>query len=142
MRRSRVRVWLGETARGSGRLDEAVANAGTPTSEAGTGNHVNHVLRVKDTANEQKNPPQSLSYCGGPVTSNVEVVQVNWNASVDPTIMNGMGGFYSAFTKSELFPSIHIDYATNINANAGFTRKGQPGTNQQIGKGSFGRLRR
>jgi hypothetical protein len=77
-----------------------------------------------------------LSYYGGPVISNVKVIQVNWNANVDPTIASGMGGFYSAFTKSEAVRWLDNAFHTTINANAG-SHSGQAGTNQHIGTGSF-----
>jgi len=77
-----------------------------------------------------------LNYYGGPVVANAKVVQVNWNANVDPTIRDGMGGFYTALTRSELFEWLDGDYATTVNANAG-SHNGQSGTGQHIGYGSF-----
>ena len=78
----------------------------------------------------------TLSYYGGPIVANAKIVQVNWNGSIDPTIRDGMGGFYTALTRSELFEWLDTDYATTGNANAG-SHAGQPGTNQDIGYGSF-----
>jgi hypothetical protein len=76
-----------------------------------------------------------LSYYGGPVISNVKIVQVNWNGNVDATIKNNFGGFYSAYAQSELIDWLG-EYDTNINATVG-SHKNQPGTNQHIGHGSF-----
>jgi hypothetical protein len=75
-----------------------------------------------------------LSYFGGPIISNVQVVQVlygsgSYNAQVAGTTSPTMGQFYSDITSSGLITLLQ-QYNTNISG----------GTNQTFGNGSFGGL--
>lgn len=75
-----------------------------------------------------------LSYFGGPIISNVQVVQVlygsgSYNAQVAGTTSPTMGQFYSDITSSGLITLLQ-QYNTNISG----------GTNQVFGNGSFGGL--
>jgi hypothetical protein len=74
-----------------------------------------------------------LDYWGGPVISNVKVVQVLYGSGTYIPEVSGaqMGNFYQQFTNSALFDWLP-EYNTNITAQGGIQ-----GTNQQIGKGSF-----
>src|SRR5438105_3421020 len=83
------------------------------------------------------NSPGLLHYFGGPVVSNINVYQVDWNHTVSPQVRDGMPGFYSAVTSSELFDWLDGEYATTLDANDG-SHKGQAGTNQHIQRGRFG----
>lgn len=73
-----------------------------------------------------------LQYYGGHVLASVKPVTVFWNGSVSSVIKDTMPGFYQAIVQSA-----HMDwlseYDTNITAVGG-----QPGTNQHIGRGSYG----
>jgi len=75
-----------------------------------------------------------LSYFGGPIISNVQVVQVlygsgSYNAQVAGTSSPSMGQFYSDITSSGLITLLQ-QYNTNISG----------GTGQVFGNGSFGGL--
>lgn len=75
-----------------------------------------------------------LSYFGGPIISNVQVVQVlygsgSYNAQVAGTTSPTMGQFYSDITSSGLITLLQ-QYNTNISG----------GTNQVFGNGTFGGL--
>ena len=77
-----------------------------------------------------------LTYYGGHVISNVQVVQVLWGpGTYTPEVQNtaapSIASFYSGVTNSSYYDWLN-EYNTNITA-AG----GQPGTNQVIGRGSF-----
>src|ERR1700739_2619819 len=72
-----------------------------------------------------------LSYFGGPIISNVQVIQVlygsgSYNAQVAGTTSPTMGNFYSDITSSGLI-TLFQQYNTNISG----------GTNQVFGNGSF-----
>jgi hypothetical protein len=118
-------------------LVTACAEVETPEPDGQDGHP--HIQLMTGELRPAATPPASvnlLQYYGGPVISNVKVVQVNWNGSIDPTIKNGMGGFYSAVTASEYFDWLDGDYATTRNANAG-SHNGMAGTQQHIGRGTF-----
>jgi hypothetical protein len=66
-----------------------------------------------------------LSYFGGPVTSNVQVVPVFWNLRVNALIQTNISQFYSDATTSSWFDSLN-QYSTGLSG----------GTNQEIGRGS------
>ncbi len=75
-----------------------------------------------------------LTYFGGPIISNVQVVQVlygsgSYNAQVAGTASPSMGQFYSDITSSGLIQLLQ-QYNTTISG----------GTNQTFGNGSFGGL--
>jgi hypothetical protein len=74
-----------------------------------------------------------VKYFGGRVISNVKIVEISWNASVDSTYMTQLQGFYTAIVKSPF-----IDWMTEYDTIGltSFTDL-QPGTNQHIGRGSF-----
>ena len=73
-----------------------------------------------------------LSYYGGPVMSNVNVVTVFWTSSVDAGVQSTMPAFYSAITDSTYYDLVS-EYATNVTPVGGGS-----GTNQSIGRGSSG----
>jgi MYXO-CTERM domain-containing protein len=79
-----------------------------------------------NTANTANAATPHLQYYGGPVLSNVKVVAVNWNNSVNSEVKSKMGDFYTAFTQSGLF-----DWLSEYNTPA------SGGTNQKIGHGTF-----
>jgi hypothetical protein len=84
--------------------------------------------RVPNVAFMQGN----LQYYGGPVLSNAKIYSIYWTPAVNPTVKAGMGAFYKALAKSDHLDWIN-EYATNIKA-----VDGRDGTNQTIGRGSFG----
>jgi hypothetical protein len=76
-----------------------------------------------------------LTYFGGPVISNVQVVQVlygsgSYNAQVAGTSTPSMGSFYGDFLGTSGYVSLMTQYNTPASG----------GTNQTIGNGSFGGL--
>jgi hypothetical protein len=75
---------------------------------------------------------ENLAYYGGPVLSNVHVVTVFWGATVNDQVQKNIGGFYASIVNST-----HMDflnqYSTKVRA-----VDGREGTNQQIGRGSYG----
>jgi hypothetical protein len=81
-----------------------------------------------------QNAPQTgvhLSYYGGPVISNIQIVVVYWGANVNSEIIAKIPGFYQAVTNSSYFDLLS-EYSTDITPVGGGT-----GTNQSIGRGSF-----
>lgn len=74
----------------------------------------------------------NLKYYGGHVISNVRVIAVYWGPNVNSTITSGIGGFYSAVVNSPYIDWLS-EYNTNITAVGG-----QAGTNQTIGRGTYG----
>ena len=74
-----------------------------------------------------------LKYYGGRVISNVKIVEVAWNSSVDSNYMTQLQGFYTAIVTSPF-----IDWLTEYDT-IGLTGFAdfQPGSNQHIGRGSF-----
>ncbi|HLJ86061.1 MAG TPA: hypothetical protein VKZ53_04510 [Candidatus Angelobacter sp.] len=77
------------------------------------------------------NPPL-VPYWGGPVISNVHVVEVLWGANVDPASTTGLEQFYTDITNSSYFDLLGEYGTVNIVGNGG-----APGTNQIIGRGTF-----
>jgi len=73
----------------------------------------------------------SLSYYGGPVTSNVQIVLVNWNSDVASTVQQNMPAFYQEVVESPLLDTLS-EYSTNVTPTGGVG-----GTNQSIGRGSY-----
>jgi len=74
-----------------------------------------------------------LKYYGGRVISNVKIVEIAWNASVDSNYMTQLQGFYTAIVTSPF-----VDWLTEYDT-IGLTGFAdfQPGSNQHIGRGSF-----
>ena len=72
-----------------------------------------------------------MDYYGGPVFTSVKVISVMWGGKVNPQIVSGIGGFYTAATNSTFF-DIMAQYATDITG-----INGHKGTNQQIGRGTW-----
>lgn len=69
----------------------------------------------------------SVSYFGGPLVSNAEIVVVFWGSNVDPNTVSGIGGFYEAVLGSSL-----------MNMLSEYNSLGRsPGTNQAIGHGTL-----
>ena len=74
----------------------------------------------------------NLQYYGGHVISSVRVNVVFWGGNVDATTQAQIGNFYQGVTNSAYFDWLN-EYDTSITAVGG-----QPGTNQHIGRGSYG----
>ena len=74
-----------------------------------------------------------LAYYGGNVVSNPQVVVVSWGPLVDPTVANGMAGFYSTILQSP-----YLDWVSEYST-VGLTgvSDGLAGSNQRIGRGTF-----
>jgi len=77
-------------------------------------------------------PPQpqacALTYYGGPVISNVAVVQVSWGSGVDATVTNNLPLFYA-----DIVNSPYIDWLCEYNTNV----RPVPTSSQAIGRGTF-----
>ncbi|HEY1960513.1 MAG TPA: hypothetical protein VGH28_33110 [Polyangiaceae bacterium] len=74
-----------------------------------------------------------LKYYGGRVISNVKVVEIAWNASVDAGYMTQLQAFYTTIVTSSFIDWLSEYDTTGLD---GFTDF-QPGSNQHIGRGSF-----
>lgn len=108
-----------------------------------TGNTPIHIVPMVPRSGEKRSavvgpvtvagpPGAQLSYYGGQVASNVQVVVVFWGPNVDPTVTSGIAGFYQTITKSTYFDLLS-EYST-----AGATvTGGAPSTNQKIGRGTY-----
>jgi hypothetical protein len=77
-----------------------------------------------------------LQYFGGHVLSNVKVYAVFWPGLVSSDVQSGVPGFYAALTDSGWMDWL-AEYSTTISAGAG-THAGQAGSQQVIGRGTFG----
>ncbi len=78
-------------------------------------------------------PNQLLTYWGGRVISNVHVIAVNWGPSVNTTLKNGIGGFYTAITNS-----VYMDWLAEYDTFGLNGQDGAKGSGQRIGRGTFG----
>lgn len=76
--------------------------------------------------------PKKLEYYGGPVLSNVRAYAVMWGSNVNAEVESRIGDMLSVTVNSSYMDMLS-QYSTNLNAVGG-----QPGTNQRIGRGSFG----
>ncbi len=74
-----------------------------------------------------------LVYYGGPVISQVKVYAVFWGAAVDSGVQKNIGGFYKAVTNSN-----QMDWLSEYNTTGIKAVDGRDGTNQTIGRGSYG----
>ena len=74
-----------------------------------------------------------LTYYGGRVISNVKVYAVNWGTGVSTTVSSQIGAFYTAITASSYFDWLGEYNTVGLNG-----QDGQPGSNQRIGRGTFG----
>jgi uncharacterized repeat protein (TIGR01451 family) len=74
----------------------------------------------------------TVQYFGGPVISNVQVVEVLWGSFVDPSSTTGLEQFFTDITQSNYF-GLLAQYSTTGLSGLG----GAPGTNQIIGPGTF-----
>jgi hypothetical protein len=70
-----------------------------------------------------------LTYYGGPVISNVEVVVVYWGNSVSPVVTNGIVGFYQTTVDSTYLDLLYEYSTVGVNYNS-------TTTNQKIGHGT------
>jgi hypothetical protein len=73
-----------------------------------------------------------VQYYGGPVLSNVKVYAVMWGPNVNTDVASGIGPFYAAAVNST-----YMDWLDLYNTKAPAT-DGHAGTQQDIGRGSFG----
>lgn len=73
-----------------------------------------------------------LEYYGGPVLSKVKLYAVMWNKNVDSEIQSKIGRFFTSLADSEYMDMLN-QYSTTITS-----AQGKPGTNQTIGRGTFG----
>lgn len=70
----------------------------------------------------------NVTYSGGPVTSDVQVVQVDWGTGIDASIDSALGGFFST-----ILDSAYIDWIVEYDT-SGLTS----GSGQTISRGTFG----
>ena len=92
-----------------------------------------HVLPLRSGAQAAAAPAGAhLDYYGGHVIPNVRVIAVYWGSLVSSSTTSRIPGFYRSVTQSPYFDWLS-EYDTTITA-----RGGQAGTNQHIGRGSFG----
>ena len=89
--------------------------------------------RVTQAAPSSFIPPQNVSYYGGPVLSNVQVVVVFWTGNVDAFEAINAEGFYRTVTSSAYMDLLAQYSPILLNG-----QDGQPGANQVIGRGSYG----
>ncbi len=76
--------------------------------------------------------PPVIPYWGGPVISNIHVVEVFWGSFVDAGTTNGLQQFFTDVTNSSYFDLLN-EYSTLGLVGQG----GAPGTNQAVGRGVF-----
>jgi hypothetical protein len=74
----------------------------------------------------------NLKYYGGPVISNAKIYTVYWGSNINSQVKSEIGTFYKTLISSDHMDWIN-EYATNIAA-----VDGRAGTNQSIGRGTYG----
>ncbi len=82
--------------------------------------------------NESMKDGKRFQYYGGPVIGHAKVVTVFWGASINAKIKTAMPAFYAGVVNSSYLDWLS-QYNTNVNA-----MDGRMGTNQSIGRGSYG----
>lgn len=75
---------------------------------------------------------KKLEYYGGPVLANAKAYAVMWGPNVNEEVESKIGGMLTT-TLNSSYMDMLTQYSTSINAVGG-----QPGTNQSIGRGTFG----
>ena len=90
-----------------------------------------HALPVGQSARPQGSGGPHLSYYGGRVIENAEVVAVFWGEGVSGDVKAGMGDFYETALKSSYVDWLS-EYDTNVSA-----VNGSRGTGQHIGRGGL-----
>jgi hypothetical protein len=76
-----------------------------------------------------------MTYFGGPVISNIEVVQVHWTGAVSSVLNSPTAPSMASFFREVVY-SPYLDWLAEYNTNiTGFG--GVAGTNQRIGRGTF-----
>ncbi len=95
--------------------------------------HAARCLSVVLTLVAAQASAQSLTYYGGPVVSNPNVVTVAWGSTVDTAVTSEMSGFYSAILNSP-----YLDWVSEYSTVGlmGATDS-LAGSNQRIGRGAF-----
>jgi len=73
----------------------------------------------------------ALTYYGGPIAGNAEIVMVSWGSLVSASAQTNLPYFYADITQSDYW-AVMTQYATTINGS-----DGQPGSNQQLGFGTL-----
>jgi hypothetical protein len=93
-----------------------------------------HFAQWKDGSPRNGAPTScTFSYYGGPVLTNVRVVEVNWTSNINPMLTQNLPGFYQDVTNSPYLDGL-AEYSTvGLNGAA----DGEPGSNQTIARGSF-----
>jgi len=109
----------------------AAATVAFPQQQPNQPTHPLHIVRwgVKP---EAPLPWTHLSYYGGPVISNLQVVVVFWGPDVYPAVTDGIAGFFQNITNSA-YLDLLSEYDTNVTPIGGGT-----GSNQSIGRGTYG----
>lgn len=92
-----------------------------------------HYLRPHPPTPDGPAAGAHLTYYGGRVISNVKVYAVNWGSGVSTEISSQIGAFYTTITASPYF-----DWLGEYNTVGLEGQDGQSGSNQRIGRGSFG----
>ncbi len=115
----------------SGALDNRIGSNRSPADIVF--GHDGHIMPVSSDGLQSHAAPiaaGALTYYGGPVIPNVNILTVFW----DSTVQNqaGINQFFTDVTNSPYLDWLS-EYNTNITA-----ANGQPGTNQQIGRGTLG----
>jgi hypothetical protein len=89
---------------------------------------------LKPVGSTPQTPAVQLNYYGGPVVSNLQVVVVLWGSGVSTVVTNGIEDFFKSMINSSYFDLLS-EYSTY-----GPPIGGGTGTNQSIGRGTFGGL--
>jgi hypothetical protein len=126
-----------------GTNDVVTGGEGTPKEEVAvkaarliSGSRVHLMPKINPLALQNNAAPAGakLKYFGGKIIPNVKVYQVNWGSGVDPAIVSGMPDFYNTISSSNLWDWMGQEYSTvGLNGSDGL-----PGSNQILGRGSFG----
>jgi len=134
---------LASTVFGSLVLASIVACSATSQEGVGAGQELSatptftHGVMKKTTAGESRigasATAATLVYQGGKVIPNVKAYNVNWGPNVTAIVKSNRAGFYTDITNSAYY-----DWLSEYNTAGKKGADGQPGSEQKIGRGTFG----
>ena len=105
------------------------ARASEPLMSRAASRH--QYMRPPAVASSRVTASANVQYYGGHVISHVQVVPVNWGATVTPSVATGAAGFYAAIVDSP-----YLDWMGEYDTVGKNGTDGLPGSNQHIYRGT------
>jgi|GEM_PF-2684984 len=114
----------------------ATPHGATPTPQITLGRvhaKLRHIGPAPTAGSNDAGPVTGLVYNGGRVIQNVKVYQIYWTTSVNSTLVTNLDQFYQ-----DLLGGSYMDWLSEYNTVGLNDPSGVPGSNQGIGRGSYG----